>query len=255
MDLRARSVALRALAKSTTEPFRVVGQGSALTPNLATLFGLEDVRGYQAMNLAPLAETFPLWSTPVAVWSNRVDDLSAPMLSLMNVRYAITKDGAIVENARALPRAFLPRVVHVGADEGSVAQLRACRDFGAEGWIASREAPYTRANGEGDVRVQRDGSRLKIHASLRAPAWVIVSEPTWKGWRATRARVPLRLHVADHAFLAFYLPAGESDVVLRYLPSGFVYGAVISALALLSSAITFFMSAHTSFFAEGVRSR
>ncbi|HYU26260.1 MAG TPA: YfhO family protein, partial [Thermoanaerobaculia bacterium] len=82
-----------------------------------------------------------------------------------------------------------------------------------------------------------------------------VSEPAWKGWRATRARVPLRLRVADHAFLAFYLPAGESDVVLRYLPSGFVYGSIVSALALLSSAITFFMSAHTSFFAEGVRSR
>jgi hypothetical protein len=246
---------LRALAASMTEPFRIVGEAGALTPNLATLFGLEDVRGYQAMILAPFAETFPLWSTPVAVWSNRVDDLGAPMLSLMNVRYAMTKDGKIVENLRALTRAFVPRLVHVGEHEGSIAQLAACRDFGVEGWIASREAPYTRANGEGDVRAQRDGSRLKIHASLRSPAWVIVSEPAWKGWRATRARVPLRLHVADHAFLAFYLPAGESDVVLRYLPSGFIYGAIISALALLSSAITFFISAHTSFFAAGFRNR
>jgi len=67
--------------------------------------------------------------------------------------------------------------------------------------------------------------------------------------------VPLRLHVADHAFLSMYLPAGDSDVVLRYLPGGFVYGALISALALLSSAITFFMSAHTSFFAAGLRSK
>jgi hypothetical protein len=245
---------LRALAQSS-EPFRIAGQGAALTPNLATLFGLEDVRGYQAMILAPLAETFPLWSTPVAVWSNRVDDLGAPMLSLMNVRYTMTKDGRIVANPRALPRAFVPRVVHVGEREGSIAELKDCRDFAAEGWIASREAPYTRVNGEGDIRTQRDGSRLKIHASLRAPAWVIVSEPAWKGWRATRARVPLRLHVADHAFLAFYLPAGESDVLMRYLPSGFVYGAVISALALLSSAITFFMSAQTSFFAAGLRSK
>ncbi|HEV2719857.1 MAG TPA: YfhO family protein, partial [Thermoanaerobaculia bacterium] len=222
---------LRALAQSD-EPFRIVGQGTTLTPNLATLFGLEDVRGYQAMTFAPLADTFPLWSTPLAVWSNRVDNLDAPMLSLMNVRTMFTKDNRIVENPRALPRAFLPRVVHVGEREGSVAQLAACRDFGAEGWIASREAPYTRINGEGDVRVRRDGSRLHVHASLRAPAWVIVSEPAWKGWRATRARVPLRLHTADHAFLAFYLPAGESDVVLRYLPSGFLYGALVSALAL-----------------------
>lgn len=243
--------ALRALARSE-EPFRVVGQGTTLTPNLATLFGLEDVRGYQAMTFAPLADTFPLWSTPQAVWSNRVDDLGAPMLSLMNVRTMLTKENGIVENPRALPRAFLPRVVHVGEREGSVAQLAACRDFAAEGWIASRETPYTRVNGEGDLRVRRDGSRLQIHASLRAPAWVIVSEPAWKGWRATRARVPLRLHSGDHAFLAFYLPAGESDVVLRYLPSGFLYGALVSAL---SAAITFFMSFQTSFFVAGLRSK
>jgi hypothetical protein len=240
---------LHALGRSP-EPFRIVGRGTLLTPNLATLFGLEDVRGYQAMTFASLAETFPLWSTPQPVWSNRVDDLGAPMLSLLNVRYALIEEGkpapegwrvaagmrgaTLLENTRALPRAFVPRVVHVGPDAGSVDQLKACRDFGAEGWIASREAPYTRANGDGDVRVRRDGSRLNIHAVMRGPGWIVVSEPAWRGWRATRARVPIRLHAADHAFLAFYLPAGESDVVLRYLPNGFVYGAIVSALALLA---------------------
>jgi len=69
---------------------------------------------------------------------------------------------------------------------------------------------------------------------MRAPGWIIVSEPAWKGWRATRGRERLRLHIADLAFLAFYLPPGESDVELRYLPNGFVAGAVISAAALLA---------------------
>jgi hypothetical protein len=72
------------------EPFRVVGQGTLLTPNLATQYGLEDVRGYQAMTLARFNDTFPSWSIKQPVWSNRVDDLSAPMLSLMNVRFALT---------------------------------------------------------------------------------------------------------------------------------------------------------------------
>jgi hypothetical protein len=226
---------LYALAHST-EPFRVVGLDSALTPNLATLFGLEDVRGYQAMTFAPLAETFQMWSQPQPVWSNRVDDPNDPFLSLMNVRYIFLTDGRIIENPNALPRAFIPRVVHVGPDEGAPHQLAICLDFGAEAWIASRETPYTRANGEGAVRVRRDRSRLRIHAAMRAPGWIVVSEPAWKGWRATRARVPLRLQTADHAFLAMYLPAGDSDVVLRYLPNGFVFGASISALALLALA-------------------
>ena len=61
------------------------------------------------------------WSVPQPVWSNRVDDLTAPMLSAMNVRYAIVRASltlpqswtvryrdaayAIAENRRALPRA------------------------------------------------------------------------------------------------------------------------------------------------------
>ena len=224
---------LRALAQ-TDEPFRIAGVGATLTPNLATLFGLEDVRGYQAMTFEPLAATFRLWCQPQPVWSNRVDDPSAPFLSLMNVRYFLDGD-KIVENPRALPRAFVPRIVHVGPQEGAPNEMALCRDFGAEGWITSREAAYTRVNGEGDVRVRRDGSRLRIHASMRAPGWLIVSEPAWKGWRATRARVPLRLHTGDHAFLAMYLPAGDSDVVLRYLPNGFVAGAIVSALALIAA--------------------
>ena len=225
---------LRALAQGG-EPFRVAGLDATLTPNLATLFGLEDVRGYQAMTFEPLAATFRLWSVPQPVWSNRVDDPGAPFLSLMNVRYFFDGD-KIIENPRALPRAFVPRVVHVGPGEGTPSQLALCFDFGDEAWIASRETPYTRANGEGDVRVRLDGSRLRIHAAMRAPGWVVVSEPAWKGWRATRARVPLRLQTADHAFLAMYLPAGDSDVVLRYLPNGFVFGASLSALALLALA-------------------
>jgi len=42
-------------------------------------------------------------------------------------------------------------------------------------------------------------------------------------------------------FVSFYLPQGDSDVVMRYRPRGFVYGAAISAitaLALLAFAVT-----------------
>src|SRR5205814_9722581 len=55
--------------------YRIVGQADLLTPDIAAQYGLEDVRGYQAMTLARLAETFPLWCEPQPVWSNRVDDL------------------------------------------------------------------------------------------------------------------------------------------------------------------------------------
>jgi hypothetical protein len=227
-------------------PYRIVGQGPLFAPNVGALYGLEDVRGYQAMTFARLAETFPLWSIPQPVWSNRVDELDAPMLSLLNVRFALAlPDSAVppswrlvgrypgyqlLENSSVLPRAFVPHMVHTGNSD-VMHGMRACRDFGAEGWIETDGPPTDIANGSGDVRVRADGSHLLLHASMRTAGWVIVSETAWKGWRAEMGRVPLKLHFADRAFLGMYIPAGEHDIELSYRPHAVTTGAIVSIAA------------------------
>ena len=45
---------------------RFTGAGSALIPNNAALYGLEDARGYQAMTFRRLYETYPLGDVTVA---------------------------------------------------------------------------------------------------------------------------------------------------------------------------------------------
>jgi hypothetical protein len=226
-----------------TEPYRIVGQGPLFAPNIAAHYGLEDVRGYQAMTFARLAETFPLWSIPQPVWSNRVDDLTAPMLSLMNVRFALALPDspiptswrligrypgyALLENKRALPRAFIPRVVHTGMDN-VIRDMRACSDFGAEAWVEVPGPTMDVANGTGSVRVRADGSRLLLHASMQARGWIVVSETAWKGWRATINGNPVKLHFADRAFLGMYIPAGDHDIVLSYHPKAVTNGAIVS---------------------------
>jgi len=226
-----------------SEPYRIVGQGPLFAPNVAALYGLEDVRGYQAMTFARLAETFPLWSIPQPVWSNRVDDLTAPMLSMMNVRFALALPDspippswrligrypgyALLENGRGLPRAFVPRVVHTGLDN-VIRDMRACGDFGAEAWIETPGPAMDVANGTGSVRVRADGSRLLLHASMQSPGWIIVSETAWSGWRASSGGNPLKLHFADRAFLGMYVPAGDHDIVLSYRPKAVTTGAIAS---------------------------
>lgn len=230
------------------EPYRIVGQGSLFVPNIAAQYGLEDVRGYQAMTFARMAEVFSLWSIPQPVWSNRVDDLTAPMLSLMNVRFALALPGSAVppawrlvgrypgyqllENSRALPRAFVPRLVHTGSTDVDAA-MRACRDFGAEAWIETDGPPVGTANGTGDVTVRADGSHLLLHASMRSPGWLVVSETAWKGWRAVANGQPIKLHFADRAFLGMYVPAGEHDIELTYRPHSVTTGAAISIASVL----------------------
>lgn len=229
------------------EPYRIVGQGPLFAPNIAAHYGLEDVRGYQAMTFARLAETFPLWSIPQPVWSNRVDDLTAPMLSLMNVRFALALPDAkvppswrqvgqypgyqLLENSGVLPRAFVPRVVHTGMNH-ALAAMHTCRDFGAEAWIETKGTPTAGPNGSGTVRVQADGSRFLLHASMRSAGWIVVSETAWKGWRASIGRDRIKLHFADRAFLGMYVPAGEHDIVLSYQPKAVTNGAIVSIAAM-----------------------
>lgn len=236
------------LPRTDTAPYRIVGQGPLFAPNIAAEYGLEDVRGYQAMTFARLAETFPLWSIPQPVWSNRVDDLNAPMLSLMNVRFALALPEAsvpaawrlvgrypgyqLLENSSALPRAFIPAVVHVGKDD-VIRDMRACRDFSAEAWIETSGPPATVANGGGEVSVRADGSRLFLRASMHTAGWIVISETAWKGWRAVMGHDRPRVHFADRAFLGIYVPAGEHEIELSYRPRAVTNGAIISIAAVV----------------------
>lgn len=236
------------LPSATIAPFRIVAQGPLFAPNIGTMYGLEDVRGYQAMTFARLAETFPLWSIPQPVWSNRVDDLSSPMLSLMNVRYALALPESkiparwrfigrypgyqLLENSAALPRAFVPRVIHSGTSD-VIAGMRACRDFANDAWIETAGPPITTANGTGSVAVRADGSRLMLHTSMISSGWIVVSETAWKGWRASVDGQALKVHFADRAFIGLYVPAGEHDIELAYRPRAVTTGAIVSIAAAL----------------------
>jgi hypothetical protein len=240
--------ALDELARSN-DVFRIVGVGEMLPPNMATHYGLEDARGYEATNNRRVAATMPLWSKRQLVWSNRVDDLNAPMLRMLNVRYALApahstppegwtqhasgRGFEVFENSRPMPRAFIPRVIHFAPAERVLAAMSACGDFGAEGWIESDESK-TEVNGSGRIDVERRGGALRLHASIDSPAWVIVSQNGWRGWRALEDEQPLTVRVGNHAFLAFHLTAGEHDIALSYLPHAFVLGRAITASTTLA---------------------
>jgi len=235
------------------EPYRVVGVHYALLPNLATMWELEDVRGYNAMTLARFAETLPIWSSQAEYWFNRVDWLH-PFLSLLNVRFALAPAGfapaagwreidagggwVLFENERVLPRAFVPREARFGASaEERLAELAKTWNFRRRAWIEPEgepaPAPAIARNGFGEVTaVERRGSGYRIRTELSAPAWVVVSTPAWRGWRAESGGRRLPTGIADHAFVAFQAPAGAHETRLVFRPRAFDLGLATSAAAL-----------------------
>jgi hypothetical protein len=182
------------------------------------------------------------------VWSNRVDNLAAPMLSAMNVRYAIVRSSvtlpqswtvlyrdaayAIAENRRALPRAFVPELVHAGTRD-VLGEMRGCSDFAAESWLETGGTPVDIPNGPGMVTVRGEGALLRMHASMRKAGWVVVSETAWRGWRVRDNGQAREVRFANRAFTGFYLSAGEHDIVMEYRPAAFLGGSAVSLLGVI----------------------
>lgn len=242
---------LPAIGAGGEQPYRVVGLGYTLIPNGAAMWELEDPRGYQAITHRRFAALLSMWSTPQPVWFNLVADLRAPLLSFLNVRYAIADstatavagwrrryhggDASLFENQNALPRAFVPERVRMGGAETTVlSEIRAERDFRRRAWIElpgepGTGAPQGRANGAGEVRTWRQGSGYLLDADMRSAGWVVMSVTHWRGWRAAlEDGSELPLAFGNHAFLALRLPAGQHRVRLWYRPSSFVWGRALS---------------------------
>jgi hypothetical protein len=235
------------------DPYRIVGVGDVLPPNIATMYQMEDVREYSAMTFMDNYDLQPLWSKYQPVWSNRVDDLGSPFLSLLNVKYAFAgrsfvpppqwsvvatdRGTQLLENHNVLPRAFIPAKILIGdspiASFGDA--IKSEKDFRARSWIViPKENAREETNGSGSLTIRKRGMRaFAIRAHLDSNAWVIVTETAWKGWRAYVDGQPVKLRTANGMFLAMPLPAGNHDVRLVYWPKSFVIGRTISAITLL----------------------
>ncbi|HEX9149511.1 MAG TPA: YfhO family protein, partial [Thermoanaerobaculia bacterium] len=232
------------------EPWRFVATGYQFIPNIAALYELEDVRGYEAMTFLPLTGTFPLWCVPQPIWFNRVDDPTTPFLAFLNVRWVLESadwkppsgwkalaegDGTrLFENPRALPRVFVPRMVRATPVEQQREALASIADFSERGIVVGTGPDWPpgewRPNGAATVRIESyRPQRLELAVDARAKAVVGTSIPRWPGWRLEIDGRRAPLFTYNTAFLGFEVPARSRLAELRYLPDGFLAGYAISA--------------------------
>lgn len=244
---------IRAVPKNSAEPFRIAGAHFALIPDTAALYGMEDVRGYEAMTNARLAATYPAWCVAQPVSFNAIGDLQRPFLSFLNIRYVFAppdtlpphpwklvvedKGGKLFENADALPRAFVPpRIRYEPSSTPILEAMFKATDFAGMAWIEAREyPPHEISNGPGRVTTRRAKLGLEMDAAMDADGWIVISQTAWQGWRAYIDGRRVETKYANHAFLGLFVPAGRHHIRLIYLPDSFTRGRAISfaTLALL----------------------
>ena len=246
-------------------PFRVAAIGFTLIPDSSALYELEDVRGYEALVLGRLVETYPLWCVEQPVWFNRVDDPQRPFLSFLNVRYFIVgsgfrvpagwktlsadDSGKVIENPLVVPRVFVPRfIASIRESSRQIELLGRIEDFGSYGIIerggdAPTDSDSWRPNGEAAVRIlEYTTQNLRLEVEARTSALLATSIPAWPGWRVTVDGREIATSIYNRAFVGFRVPAGRHEVRLRYWPRGFVHGLLVSSMTLLVTMILAFLA-------------
>ena len=241
---------LRHIKEDAQTPFRIVGLHFAFLPDAAALYGLEDVRGYEAMTFKRLYETYPLWCKPQDASFNRVFETSPPFLSMMNVKYALgsldpqpneqwklalqDRNSRLLENTRVLPRAFIPQ--HIRYEKTAPAVflgMSATKDFGERSFLHVPHYPaHTITNGPGKLTIRREYVDYDIDAEMDLDGWVIISESAWPGWRAYIDGKRVEWQYANHAFIGVFVPKGKHHLRLVYVPEAFTRGRRITFFTL-----------------------
>jgi hypothetical protein len=252
--------------KGRAAPFRVVGSGGALFPNMGIFANAEDVRTHDPVERADyVAFLNATCGFPPADYFKHVRDFDAPVLDFLNVAYLVHppeetahgerwteiyrgRDGAVAANLRVLPRAFVPeRVTLVEAPAGlsepladanaafgpAFGSIAGNRDWAGHAWILWYAAGETSGGSATvtDYRESTNAIEVRARVAPGSPAAVVLSVVQDGGWSArdaSGARVELRR--ANGPFMAAVLNPGDHAVHLTYRPPGFVAGAIVGAV-------------------------
>ena len=79
---------------------------------------------------------------------------------------------------------------------------------------------------------QDEAQRVTLRAETTAPAFLVLADTHYPGWRATVDGAPAPVLLADYTFRAVYLPPGVHSVTFAYEPMSVRLGAAISLATL-----------------------
>jgi hypothetical protein len=246
--------------------------GRALMPgHVGTVYRIALAQGYDGMTprrveqlIGPVgagdAVAAGFFENPLALWGSEplsaVTVLRSGLSDLFSVRYLLLPPGAqlsrpdihvvydgpdarIFEHSRALPRAFLVGRARCAGDAEAMALLRTrALDIRREVILTGCNTPTqgeTPAAGDTvEIRPSPD-DRVRIRVSSAGPAYLVVTDTWFPGWRATVSGSETVVWRANYAFRAVRVPGGQHEVEFVFRPRGFREGLIITLLALAST--------------------
>jgi len=207
------------------EPARVLPLHSFLPPNSATVFGLDDVRGYDS--LAPAGwrrqrEAIGAFA-PLAAVSDALEPWEiAPhsdALSRWNVKYLLLHPSFVFD---------------AGTWQRSTGLELAEVYRGPDGTILEnlRVMPRVRATSGQATLMDHTTQRWRIMVETPDETEVVVANPWYPGWKLRVDGRPAEMSGRPGAPITVTVPAGRHMLELRYRPLSFTLGVAVAALSL-----------------------
>ncbi len=234
-DLLPRPAAVEELERHVAEVDggRVLGVGGVLPPNLASRYGLEDLRAYDPLRPLPFVALMRALGEPPTVLGGPLGSAPPRLVGAWSVRFLVAPPAYVAPGWERLwadssasiwrnPR-WLPGVRVVG---------RAVATGEAEGWRLLRSetldlarvavvplgSPPVDAPSPSLVSVDATPGRVEVVTSCDGPCLVVVARPWAPGWRAEVDGRRAPLVRANLAGLGAVAPVGEHVVEIGYHP-------------------------------------
>ncbi|GBC97553.1 hypothetical protein HRbin17_00040 [bacterium HR17] len=247
--------------------------------NTLMVYGLRDAQGSDSLMTARIFRFLQTWDKHAPLHQAfAVRNFRSPLLDLMAVRYIVAAvplsaterthlrlvhagDLWVYENPDALPRAFvvsrwrwvdapqdaLRCITASGFDPRAVAVMEGARDMGRG--TRNNKPSSINPRPSSPAHFSDRVNTLRIEVRMSQPAALVVADGAYPGWQVFGKSVrhgagdkgwkQLPWFVADYAFRAVVLPAGEWQIVWVYFPSSVIVGVFLSLAAVSVTVATF----------------
>ena len=244
-------------------PGRILGV-RCLPPDLNLSHGLRDIRGYDGVDPARFIDLLEIardrrtgaspfyaatqWYVPNFLPTQAGQVRVSPVLDMLNVRYLIFRGRPhasvtpflqdetywVLENASALPRAYVPRWVETVADGEQALHKLAAPDFDPRQVAYVEGAVGSAQEGLGTAEIIEEvPSEVTLSVDMQTAGLVVLSDRWDAGWRAYLNGKPAPLLRVNYTLRGVEVGVGHSRLVFRYEPASFTWGVRIMGAALL----------------------
>lgn len=239
---------------------RIIGFG-CLPATTAYMAGLHDIRGYDAVDPARLVELVLSTAEPISIKPQYAPTMEMapkaditpsgdiklpPVLDMLNVRYVIFRgspfpgthallkgfDYWVLQNPRALPRAFVPESVELVTNDALRVEKIESSDFNPRK-VAYVETPVSLppvCRGTAEI-TDEIPTRVDLSVKMETPGLVVLADLWDKGWHAYLNGKEVPILRANHAIRGVVVPAGSQTLVFRYAPASFTLGLELAGTA------------------------